>query len=480
MCNHAFSQTFSRRLVASLAVTALSVGIVGANFIAPQVAGAFAPPVGAAPRGYPAPVAPLSTLSPSPVANAVWQTVAPVVDGNLDEWSNVQRYPLDNQNASAPVPDRRPQPNDLSAWASLVWTTDNLYVAVNVTDNVVVRTHRNWLLDDMAQFTLDIDNSKGPSLGDVYLTVSPDGLITNGGLLPLGYDSRAVKTATGWQAEVSIPLREFGADFLNDAHVGFTWGVQDNDGQSVDGYLVWAGPDFTQPTPQQGALSFVNGPTREWITARPGVNGYDGITDATLDQYKPTDKLGASPTLSLKGNENWNVVFKFVPPALPAGAKPLKARIHITVFARNKPYSLTAMMHRLLRQWDENTVTWNNASGANGWKVGGANGVNSDRSGTVATQTEMNIDTGDVVWELGPDVIGDLYAHPDKNNGFVMRAENGSGLIYHMYSSECTKPANCAPWIEVFVEKPPAPTSVLPLDEAAGMDVPAAAATARY
>ena len=467
MCNHTFSQTFSRRLVASLAVTALSVGIVGANFIAPQVAGAFAPPVGAAPRGYPAPGAPLSTLSPSlstlspsPVANAVWQTATPVVDGNLDEWSNVQRYPLDNQNASAPAPDRRPQPNDLSAWVSLVWTTDNLYVAVNVTDNVVVRTHRNWLLDDMAQFTLDIDNSGGPSLGDVFLTVSPDGLITNGGLLPLGYDSKAVKTATGWQAEVSVPLREFGADFLNDAQVGFTWGVQDNDGQVVDGYLVWAGPDFSQPTPQQGALSFVNGPTREWITARPGVNGYNGITDATLNQWKPNDKFGTSPILALRGDENWHLAFRFVPPTLPAGAKPLKARVHMTVYSRSNSGITTARMYRLLRPWDENAATWLNADATTRWQVGGASAVGIDRSGVVASETQLKIAAGDVVWELGPDLIGDLYANDgNKNYGFVIRAENGAYVEYDMHSSECTAPANCAPWIEVFVEKPPALTS---------------------
>ncbi len=451
---------FSRRLVASLAVTALSVGIVGANFMAPQVAGAFAPPAATAPEA-------------SPVVNAVWQTVAPVVDGNLNEWSNVQRHPLDNQNATAPAPDRRPEPNDLSAWASLVWTTDNLYVAVAVTDNLVVRTHRNWLLDDMAQFTLDIDNSGGPSLGDVFLTVSPDGLITNGGLLPLGYDSKAVKTATGWQAEVSVPLREFGADFLNDAQVGFTWGVQDNDGQGVDGHLVWAGPDFAQPTPQQGALSFVNGPTREWISARPGVNGYNGITDATLNQWKPIERFGTSPTLSLRGDEQWNVVFKFIPPPLPAGAKPLKARVHMTVYERSNPGTTTARMYRLLRPWDENAATWLNADVTTRWQVGGASAVGIDRSGVVASETQLKIAAGDVVWELGPDVIGDLYANPDKNYGFVMRGENGASVLYNMRSSECTAPANCAPWIEVFVEKPPASASAFALEEgAAGAEVP--------
>lgn len=456
----------SRRWFASLAVTALSVGVVGANFVAPQIAGAFAPPAALAPQV-------------SPLVSAVWQTAAPVVDGNLNEWNSVQRYPLDNQNASAPAPDRRPQPSDLSAWASFVWTTDNLFVAVNVTDNVVVRTHRNWLLDDMAQFTLDIDTSGGPSLGDVFLTVSPDGLITNGGLLPLGYESKAVKTATGWQAEVSIPLREFGADFLNDAQVGFTWGLQDNDNQGVDASLVWAGPDFTKPTPQQGGLSFINGPTREWITARPGVNGYNGITDATLDQWHPNDKLGTSPTLALRGDEQWNVAFKFEPPVLPGNAKPLKARIHMQVYDRSNTGTTTAKLYRLLHTWDENAATWLNADSTHKWTVGGANGLASDRSSEVASQTLLNVKSGEVVWELGPEVISDLYANPDKNFGFVMRAEDGNSVLYVMRSSECSTPATCAPWIEVFVEKPPALTSGFTLDEAGGSDVPAATAIKR-
>ena len=467
MCNHTFS-IFSRRSVASLAVTALSVGIMGANFSVPQVAGAFAPPAAPGPEA-------------SPVVSAVWQTVAPVVDGNLSEWSNAQHYPLDNQNATAPGPDQRPEPSDLSAWASIVWTTDNLYVAVNVTDDVVVRTHRNWLLDDMAQFTFDIDNSSGPSLGDVYLTVSPDGLITNGGLLPLGYESKAVKTPTGWQAEVSIPLREFGADFLSDAQVGFTWGVQDNDGQSVDGSLVWAGPDFVQPTPQQGALSFVNGPTREWISARPGVNGYNGITDTTLNSWpgNETKNFGSAATMAIRGDLQWHLAFKSVPPALPPGARVLKARVHMTVISRNNKGTTEATMYRLLRPWDENSASWNNANATTPWAIRGANAVGVDRGNEVISRTRLNVDSGEVVWEVGPDVISDLYGSPEKNHGFLLRGEDGANVLYTLHSSECTAPANCTPWIEVFIEKPPALTSAFTLEKPTGPDVPPAAAIKR-
>lgn len=459
---------FSRRLFASLATAVLSVGVVGANFIAPQVVGAFAPPAETAPGA-------------SPVANAVWLTAAPVVDADLSEWSGFQHYPLDNQNASAPTPDRRPQPDDLSAWSSVVWTSDSLYVAVNVTDDAVVRTHRNWLLDDMAQFTLDIDNSGGPSLGDVYLTISPDGLITNGGLLPLGYDSKALKTATGWQAEASIPLREFGADFLSNAEVGFTWGVQDNDSQAVDGHLVWAGPDFAEPTPQQGALSFINGPTREWIAARPGVNGYNGITDTTLNSWPGNESknFGPATTMAIRGDLQWHLAFKFVPPALPPGAKALKARVHMTVISRNNKGTTTAKMYRLLRPWDENSATWNNANTTTPWAIRGANAVGVDRGNTVLSSTTLGLDNGEVVWEITPDVIADLYANPGQNHGFLFRGEDGANVLYNLHSSECTAPINCAPWIEVFIEKPPALTSEFTLDEAAGTDVPAATAIKR-
>ncbi len=455
------SRMFSRRSVAHLAAAVASVGILGASLIASQPVAALAPGGAAVPAA-------------DALVQANWLTTAPIVDGNLDEWSGVQRYPLDNQNASAPSPEERPQPSDLSAWASFVWTTDNLYIALNVVDNVVVRTHRNWVQDDMAQFTLDVDSSGGPSQGDVYLTVSPDGLITNGGLLPLGYQASAARNATGWQAEIAIPTHEFGADFLNDAQVGFTWGVQDNDGHGLKGYLVWAGSDFSVPTPQQGTLRFANGPTREWIKAGPGV----GFTDATLDQWHPNDKLGTSPTLSLRGDEQWNVVFKFDPPALPANAKPLKARVHMQVYDRSNTGTTWARLYRLLHTWDENTTTWLNADAAHKWSIGGANGRGSDRSDEVVSQTLLNIKSGEVVWEIGPDVIGDLYANPDKNFGFVMRAEEGNSVLYTMRSSECTTPANCAPWIEVFVEKPPALASTA-APEAVGAGLPEAVANPR-
>ncbi len=387
-----------------------------------------------------------------------WQRTPPVVDGNLSEWSGYQKMPLDRSTATYPPANERPAPDDLSAWASLVWDSDKLYIAVDVTDENIVRSSRNWHFDDMAAFTFDVDNSGVFSLGDIRLTFSPDGLVTNNGGLALGVESQTVKRSGGWLTEASLPLDQFGADFLSNAQIGFTWGVQDRDAGLGLQYLVWEGETYYAPTPRQGAIRYANGPSRRWISARPGVDGYDGISEGNLNGWEPDTNNGAAKVASIRGDKQWHLAMKIVPPALGPGVKPLQARLHMNlVEATNNPNNTgtsRARLYRLLRPWDEGAVTWNRTTAADRWARPGADSIGVDRSGDFMAEALLTPQTRSYTWDISSQ-IQDMYAHPDQNFGFLIRGELGSNVWYQFHSSECTANPTCAPWIEVYVEEPP-------------------------
>ena len=386
-----------------------------------------------------------------------WQRTPPTIDGDLSDWEGRPRMMLDKDTASAPSPGFRPEPDDLSAWASILWDSDYFYVAGYVIDDVVVRDSRNWYFDDMVEFALDLDNNNVFSLGDLLFTVNPDGLVTTNGGLSLGVDSVVTTRDDGWQFEFAVPLYQFGSEFLSNSEVGFTWGAQDDD---ADGFsikkLVWEGSSARFPSAGQGRLRFVDGPTREWVAFRPGVDGYDGIEDTVLNSWPGNQdrNYGSDPTLQLAGRNQWHLLLKVTPPQLPEGARPLKAKLHINFTDRKRDDWSLVRMYRLLRPWDENSATWNVAATGDPWTIRGANGIGSDRSDRVIDEVRLEAINTEYVWDFTSE-LADLYANPQNNHGFIFRAEEGGNLWYELQSSECTAFENCAPWLEMYIEFPP-------------------------
>jgi len=385
--------------------------------------------------------------------DSVWTLHAPVVDGNLDEWSNASRMYLNGKNADYPAGSELFPDADLSAWTSVIWTSQRVYVAISVTDDYVVSGTRSWRNDDMAGIVFDVDNSGSFTVGDINLTLSPNNLLTANGGWPAGYEWAIHETATGWQGEVSIPMSQFGGvDFLGGIQTGFAWGLQDNDGVGVESWQSWAGPEFLKATPQEGSLTFNNGPTRKWVAFHPGVDGYEGIADAALSSWHPDQRYGDNSVLTLYSRNQYHLVMKFDIPDLGTDVRVLDAKVHIDFTHRNHDWTSYVRVYRLLRPWDESTVSWNNVDATTRWAKPGANSVGVDRENRVIAATTLD-QLGWLTFDLANDVATDIYDHPETNNGLIFRAEEGSSVAYDLASSESGP--DTAPWIEVYAEFPP-------------------------
>jgi len=385
------------------------------------------------------------------VIDASWQRVPPVIDGDLSDWDTFDHHVLDDVSADAPDPGQRPTPDDLSAWTSMVWDSDYLYVAVYVVDDIVYRRSRDWRLDDLVGYSFDMDHDGLYSLYDVYVTISPDGMITRNDGFRLGIDGVAVLNDEGWQAEFSIPLHEFGSDFLTDAQVGFTWGVRDNDDDGSLHWLGWAGPTFLTPSAEQGLLKFVDGPTRQWIEVRSGSEDYM-MEDTVLNSWNPNNNYGEDTELGIRaGHGPWYVAMKMEMPDLPPDANIIGAKLHTNFHWRKNEGSFVVRMYDFLRPWDEATATWANADASTTWGRPGADQIGVDRTESVIAANEI-VELGEYTWDFGSTAAA-WYENPESNHGIILRAEEGVSVEYRIQSSECG--ITCAPWFELYIELPP-------------------------
>jgi hypothetical protein len=87
---------------------------------------------------------------------------APVIDGKADDvWSAARQYRLANVLYTPPS-----SPNDLSADYKAIWDQNNLYVLVNVNDDVLKNDSAEAYQDDSVEVFIDAKNSKSSEYGE--------------------------------------------------------------------------------------------------------------------------------------------------------------------------------------------------------------------------------------------------------------------------------------------------------------------------
>lgn len=197
----------------------------------------------ALPTGSPAPTDSSVRPNGTPVT-ASYVSTPPTIDGDLSDWSALPESADINTFGASYWSGT----SDLSADFNVQWDDDNLYLAVDVTDDVHSQTYSGYnlykgdeveiLLDanlasDLNTAVLDSDDyqialSPGNfgSLDEEYYRYFPRGY----GAYPSGLEVRAEETATGYTLEAEIPWSAFGVnDPYIGKHFGFSIGISDSD-----------------------------------------------------------------------------------------------------------------------------------------------------------------------------------------------------------------------------------------------------------
>jgi hypothetical protein len=188
------------------------------------------------------------TLAPSGNVEAVRLAAAPAIDGSLAEWGDTPTYSSVFRVFNAQSWDGT---EDLTAVWRLAWDNANLYIVVEVTDNVHVQTQSGNLIyrGDSVDIQVDSDRNgdfgDGVSPDDFQITFSPGDFAAlppsafrfqgreDGSFLdaPGGHNVTvaASQTATGYILEAAVPWSDLNLTPQEGLVIGIALNASDND-----------------------------------------------------------------------------------------------------------------------------------------------------------------------------------------------------------------------------------------------------------
>jgi hypothetical protein len=166
----------------------------------------------------------------------------PVIDGTEeDTWSDARMYKLENVIYS-PISSGE----DLSAYYKAMWDQDNLYLLVDVRDDVLKNDSEDFYQDDAIEVFIDADNSKSGSYDENDSQYHFDWDKTNPSMGQFQHGDTAniefaiVTTDKGYCAEIKFPWSTLGTKPSAGASIGLDVHVDDDDdGGDRDTKLTW-------------------------------------------------------------------------------------------------------------------------------------------------------------------------------------------------------------------------------------------------
>ncbi len=150
-----------------------------------------------------------------------------------------------------------------------------------------------------------------------------------------------------------------------------------------------------------------------------GVNGYSGTRDAGIDVETDDENLGSDPILRADGGPDRAALFRWDTSAIPRTSVVSAASITLEV---TNGSDVSYEFYRLLRDWTENGVTWNDAENGVAWQTAGAQGA-SDRGSDPIGQIIQNSEN-QVTIELNAAGVAAVQAwveNPAANFGVILQ-----------------------------------------------------------
>jgi hypothetical protein len=164
---------------------------------------------------------------------------APVLDGRAEPlWETADAHPLRHFVVQRALP---PDPADFSASFKALWDDENLYLLIEVRDDVLVNTDPRSYHNDSVEVFLDLHNSKTASYGDGHFqlraTRGRDGVdMERGGAGP-GIRAGQTETEGGYVVEMAVPWKALGGE--GEPFLGLDVHVNDNDKDRREDKLAW-------------------------------------------------------------------------------------------------------------------------------------------------------------------------------------------------------------------------------------------------
>lgn len=213
------------------------------------------------------------------------------------------------------------------------------------------------------------------------------------------------------------------------AHLDLTWAQPSSSAlrQTIPSITPTAttGPAAT-PTATVGACL-------NRVLLQDGREGYTGTSNTWLDALIPMWPRYGDPVLRVKAG-TYSTLIRFDLIGLPSDVAVAKAELVFFVEALGAMYPSEVAIYRVLRPWDAQRATWQQASAEQNWGTPGCEQAGVDRvaypDDTITLQYRGIYQGFDVT-----ESVRHWLAHPEENYGWLIKGIDESGAAYALYSS---------------------------------------------
>jgi hypothetical protein len=165
------------------------------------------------------------------------------------------------------------------------------------------------------------------------------------------------------------------------------------------------------------------------VSIQDGVAGYNGTRDTRITTKSQNTNYGSDTEIDFDGRPDDSVLLAWDLSQVPAGSVVESVTIQLNI---TNTSSQTYELYAMLRQWDENAATWNQAMNGSAWAVAGAQGTGDH--GTTAIGSISPTDKGLYQLSLNAAGIAAVQAwidNPNSNFGLIIQDySNSSGADF--------------------------------------------------
>lgn len=217
-------------------------------------------------------------------------------------------------------------------------------------------------------------------------------------------------------------------------------------------------PTLTQiptrwPTPTSTPLG-----VRGQYVFQQGLGGYNGCTDAYVDQWNPTKNTTGEDVFVVRSGNVRSSLLRFDLSAIPVNSRIVAAQLSLYALYRSNANHLPVQIHAALRRWDAVEATFQRASRLLAWAKEGASEPGVDLLGAPSASFEaaavQRVHTVDIAG-----LVQEWVDHPERNYGMVLKGGGGTAVEYAFFSANAWQGGVMRPRLAIGWEAaPPVPT----------------------
>lgn len=253
-------------------------------------------------------------------------------------------------------------------------------------------------------------------------------------------------------ADLGFDLAKIGFDTRVSYVVSQTNDIQGSSIQAVtplNGHLNIAVPKGTtqlEMFPNRGNMPVA-------IVLQRGKDGYDGVQDAWINQWRPDDRYGNSTTINLRPGAVYRGLLRFdLDGILPDNIRITSANLYL--YDNGSGPDMTVDFYPLSRDWEEDTVSYNQAASGHSWTHPGG-----DYDTSVVASATLNGSQPGYVSVNILDAVRDWLTDPSSNHGLLMNVSQASYNSARSVQASDFWDTNQRPKLKIIYEPiPPTPT----------------------